>query len=154
MTQPEYFQRIESAKNGKNPAVICRVPSGWVFLANMQFLSGYCILLADPVVDSLNCLDPAGRAQYLQDMSIIGDAILEVTGAYRINYAIMGNSEPVLHAHIVPRYINEPSEYRKGLPWSYPKEVLESKIFDKERDGLLIKRISCAVNKRNNWSFE
>ena len=55
-------------------------------------------------------------------MSTIGDALLEVTDAFRINYAIMGNSDPALHAHIVPRYMSEPEHIRKHLPWSYPQE--------------------------------
>jgi hypothetical protein len=70
------------------------------------------------------------RVQYLLDMSMIGDALMEVTGAYRINYAIMGNSDPALHAHIVPRYLTEPEPYRTNTPWSYPKEVMESSLFD------------------------
>ena len=50
-------------------------------------------------------------------MALVGDALLEVTGAYRINYAILGNTDPALHAHIVPRFLTEPDEYRKGPPW-------------------------------------
>ena len=46
---------------------------------------------------------------------------MKVTGAYRINYAIMGNSDPYLHAHIVPRYSDEPEEYLHDQPWSYPE---------------------------------
>jgi hypothetical protein len=32
-------------------------------------------------------------------MTILGDALLEVTGAYRFNYEILGNLEPAMHAH-------------------------------------------------------
>jgi diadenosine tetraphosphate (Ap4A) HIT family hydrolase len=51
-------------------------------------------------------------------MTLIGDALLEVTGVFRINYGIMGNSDPCLHTHIVPRYLTEPEKFRQGLPWS------------------------------------
>ena len=74
-----------AARIGTNPTVICRVPSGWVALCNMQYLRGYTILLADPVVASINDLDRLQRAEYLGDMTLIGDALLEVTDAYRIN---------------------------------------------------------------------
>jgi len=47
----------------------------------------------------------------------LGDAILKVTGAARINYEILGNSEPELHAH--PRYANEPDEHRTKPAWFY-----------------------------------
>ncbi len=61
----------------------------------MQFLRGYTILLADPVVASINDLDRLQRADYLSDMALIGDVLLEVTDAYRINYGILGNSDPL-----------------------------------------------------------
>jgi diadenosine tetraphosphate (Ap4A) HIT family hydrolase len=92
----------------------------------MQFLRGYCILRAVPTVASLNELSPAQRAQFLTDMARVGDALLAVTGAARVNYGIFGNFDPTLHAHIVPRYPDEPDEYRLGLPWSYPQAHIDS----------------------------
>lgn len=141
-------ERIEAARAGTNPTVICQVPSGWVVLCDMQFLSGYCILLADPPVSSLNDLSQAGRAAFLSDMASVGDALLEVTGAYRINYAIAGNTDPYLHAHIVPRYMSEPEDLRKGLPWSHPKSERETILFDHARDLPLMQRLGQAIQKR------
>jgi diadenosine tetraphosphate (Ap4A) HIT family hydrolase len=141
-------QGVEQARTGTHHALVCRVPSGWVVLCEMQYLSGYCIHLPDPVVPDLNALDPTQRARFLLDMSIIGDALLEVTGAYRINYAIMGNSDPVLHAHIVPRYRSEPAPYRTNTPWSYPKDVMDGLSFDAVRDAELIIRLAEAIEKR------
>ena len=148
MSQPNYVQRIESARNGTNPAVICSVPSGWVFLANMQYLRGYCILQADPIVESINALVQKEREQYLWDMALIGDALLEATNAYRINYATLGNTEPVLHTHIVPRYLDEPDEFRAHGPWSYPQEYQDSVVFNLERDRELMEKICIAIQKR------
>jgi len=141
-------QRVEAARAGTNPSLICRVPSGWVVLCDMQFLRGYCILLSDPVVPSLNQLNRLQRAEYLCDMAMVGDALMEITGAYRVNYAIAGNSDPYLHAHIIPRYMTEPESIRKGLPWSYPKSVIEATMFDVERDQELIRQLNQAINKR------
>ena len=76
MSQPRYIERIETARNGTNPTVVCKVPSGWVFLANIQLFRGYCILQSDPIAESLNSLDNSQREQFLRDMVIIGDAIL------------------------------------------------------------------------------
>ena len=143
-------ERIEAIRSGTNPTVICRLPSGWVVLCDMQFLRGYCILLADPLVPSLNDLDQAQRAQYLCDMALVGDVLLEVTGAFRINYAIMGNSDPYLHAHITPRYSDEPEQYRHGLPWSYPKSVMDEIPFNYERDKELIGRLREAIELRTH----
>jgi diadenosine tetraphosphate (Ap4A) HIT family hydrolase len=46
-------------------------------------------------------------------MAHLGDAILQVTSADRINYGILGNSEPELHAHLFPRYTTEQAELRR-----------------------------------------
>ena len=141
-------ERIVAARLGTNPAVICRVPSGWAVMCDMQFLPGYTIQLADPVVASINDLDCLQRVDYLNDMTLIGDALLEVTGAYRINYGIMGNSDPFLHAHIVPRYLSEPDKLRTGLPWSYPQKMVDEVVFDLERDKELMQQIAVAIQKR------
>ena len=141
-------ERIAAARLGTNPSVIRRVPSGWAVMCDMQFLRGYTILLADPVVGSINDLDRLQRVDYLNDMTLIGDALLEVTGAYRINYGIMGNSDPFLHAHIVPRYLSEPDKLRTGLPWSYPQKMVDEVVFDLERDKELMQQIAAAIQKR------
>ncbi|HUE99551.1 MAG TPA: hypothetical protein VMN99_09865 [Anaerolineales bacterium] len=141
-------KQVEAARAGVEPALICQVPSGWVVLWMMQYLRGYCILLPDPVVPSLNDLTYQPRATYLCDMAIIGDALLELTGAYRINYAIMGNSDQVLHSHIVPRYLTEPDEFRLNTPWSYPQEIMNSMLLDYDRDKDLMLKIRDAIRKR------
>ena len=140
--------RIEAARAGVDPAAICQVKSGWVFLCALQFLRGYCVLQSDPEVPSINDLETIQRVQFLEEMALVGDAILEVTGAYRINYFIGGNSEPMLHVHIVPRYLTEPDELRKGLPWSHPEMDDGSTFFDRERDEPLIKELGQAIRKR------
>ncbi len=93
--------------------------SGWVLFGQQQFVKGYVLLLPDPVVPSLNALGQKERTQFLLDMSRVGDALLKVTGSARINYAIFGNVEPALHAHVIPRYTDEPEEMRTAQPWAY-----------------------------------
>ncbi len=139
---------IATARAGTNPTVICQVPSGWAVMCDMQYLRGYTILLADPVVASINDLDRLQRAEFLNDMTLIGDTLLEVTDAYRINYCILGNTDSYLHAHIIPRFLSEPEEFRKQLPWSYPKNLLDAAAFDFERDQELMGQIAVAIQKR------
>jgi diadenosine tetraphosphate (Ap4A) HIT family hydrolase len=81
-------------------------------------------------------------------MAMVGDALMVVTGAYRINYAIAGNSDPFLHAHIVPRYLSEPEANRKGLPWSYPKSTINATMFNFEGDQGLIQQLKQSIQKR------
>ncbi|OCW19036.1 HIT family protein [Pseudomonas sp. S3E12] len=116
---PLIMERVEQARNGTNDKVICRMPSGWAVMGDVQFLPGYCLLLPDPVVASLNDLDADARAIYLLDMARIGDAVLQASGALRMNYEILGNSEPELHCHIFPRYASEPDDKRKMPVWFY-----------------------------------
>jgi diadenosine tetraphosphate (Ap4A) HIT family hydrolase len=145
---PKIHKQVEYARAGTEPALICQMPSGWAVLCGMQYLPGYCILLPDPVVPSLNALTREKRAEYLCDMAVIGDALLEVTDAFRINYAIMGNSDPALHAHIVPRYMGEPEKICKQLPWDYPQDVMDDRCFDADRDRVLIGKLAEAIKKR------
>jgi diadenosine tetraphosphate (Ap4A) HIT family hydrolase len=108
-------ERVAAARRGENPAVIARLGSGWWVLGDVQPLRGYCLLLADPVVESPNVLDEAARIRYSLDVLRIGDALLAVTGAMRINYETLANLEPSLHTHIIPRYAGEPEEKRRDL---------------------------------------
>lgn len=51
----------EIDRRAQSPNFICKLSSGLVFLSNMQFLRGYCILQAYPVVKSINVLKPEQR---------------------------------------------------------------------------------------------
>jgi diadenosine tetraphosphate (Ap4A) HIT family hydrolase len=110
---------VAAARAGSEPRVLARLPSGWAVFGAQQFVRGYLLLLPDPVVPQLNALALAARTQFLADMVRLGDALLQVTGAVRINYAIFGNVEPALHAHVIPRYTDEPEAMRSAQPWAY-----------------------------------
>ena len=131
---------VEDAKLGQNPRVICRMPSGWAVLGERQVMRGYSLLLPDPVVPHLNAMDEAARGQFLRDMSILGDAILSVTRAVRINYEMLGNLEPALHAHVIPRYGDmEPQDLKTRPIWFYDWE--KAPLFDGVRDAELMRHI-------------
>jgi len=116
-------ERIDLLEQGKNPLVVARLRSGYAVMADSQFLPGYCILIAVPMVGKLNDLTGEHRTAFLEDMAKLGDAVLEATDAVRINYSIYGNLDPFLHAHIIPRYANEPEEIRTIPPMSIPGEI-------------------------------
>lgn len=112
-------QRVAALRTGTDPTLVARLASGWAVLGDPQVLPGYCLLLPDPVVATLNDLKGARRDRFLADMAALGDAVLVATGALRINYAIFGNLEPALHAHVVPRFADEHEEMRTAHPWAY-----------------------------------
>jgi diadenosine tetraphosphate (Ap4A) HIT family hydrolase len=109
---------VTSCRAGGYPALIARLPSGWVVMGERQVLPGYCLLLPDPVVDHLNALPSDRLAQFLGDMARVGEAVIASTDAVRVNYAIFGNLEPALHAHVFPRRADEPAATRTAHPWA------------------------------------
>jgi diadenosine tetraphosphate (Ap4A) HIT family hydrolase len=133
-------EQVIAAREGRDPRVIARLFSGWAVFGEQQFLRGYALLLPDPVVPSLNALGAKERSQFLLDMSRLGDALLKVTGALRINYAIFGNLEPALHAHVIPRYGDEPEKLRTSQPWAYDwstAPIFDRAVYHELADALL-----------------
>ncbi len=138
-------RRVEQCREGCYPKAICRVNSGWVVLGDVQFLRGYSLILPDPVVADLNELTEENRKTLLYEMSVLGDALLEITGALRINYEILGNLEPALHLHVFPRFADEPSEMRTKPVWLYDWEAAPP--FDSERDAPIMASIESYLQR-------
>lgn len=132
-------ERVEACRAGRYPKAICRVSSGWVVLGDVQFLKGYSLILPDPVVSHLNALSPPARTELMEDVTRLGDALLEITGAVRINYEILGNLEPALHVHVFPRFDDEPEHFRTKPVWFYDWEAAPA--FDLDRDKPLMDAI-------------
>lgn len=136
-------RRVALLWAGQDPTLIARMASGWAVLGEQQFLRGYALLLPDPVVGTFNELDPHARVQAMQDAGRLGDALLAVTGALRINYAIFGNVEPALHIHVVPRYRDEDPALRTAHPWAYDWNAAPR--FEAGRDAALIAELRAAL---------
>ncbi|HXW09042.1 MAG TPA: hypothetical protein VD737_00365, partial [Steroidobacteraceae bacterium] len=118
-TETAIHRRVAACRTGHEATLIARLGAGWAVLGDPQVLPGYCLLLPDPVVPHLNVMPPSGQQAFLADMARLGDAVLRVTGAVRVNYAMFGNVEPALHAHVFPRYADEPASLVTAHPWTY-----------------------------------
>lgn len=130
-------ERVELCRAGGNPTTIGRMPSGWAVIGDHQFMKGYSLLLADPPVTDLQDLDRHARQRFLLDMSLLGEAVSRCTPSYRINYEILGNAEPALHAHVWPRFLDEPDEFRTGPVGRYPADMRNAVVFSPEAHGEL-----------------
>jgi diadenosine tetraphosphate (Ap4A) HIT family hydrolase len=130
---------VEAARSGSEPRTVLQLASGWALMGDPQVLRGYTLLLPDPVVPSLNALAGTARARFLADMALLGDAVLAVTGALRVNYAMYGNLEPALHAHVIPRYVKERAPLATAHPWAYDWSAAPR--FDPGRDSALMHAI-------------
>jgi diadenosine tetraphosphate (Ap4A) HIT family hydrolase len=126
---------VAACRVGADPTLITRMPGGWAVMGDPQVLRGYCLLLPDPVVPHLNEMPLEAQSAFLADMARLGQAVLELTGAVRINYSIFGNLEPALHAHVLPRFADEPQAMRTANPWGYDWST--ARRFDADRDGAL-----------------
>jgi len=138
-------RKVDAARAGANPQVIRRLYSGWAVLGDNQCFPGYSLLLPDPVVPHLNAMDREARVAFLDDMALLGDAVLRVTGAVRINYEMLGNLEPALHAHVFPRRDDEPEELRTKPPWFSPLND-PAHAFDAARHADMIAKIAAALD--------
>jgi diadenosine tetraphosphate (Ap4A) HIT family hydrolase len=134
-------ERVAAARRGENATVIGRMASGWAVLGDVQLPLGYALLLPDPVVGSINDLAGGVRERFLADMVALGDALLAVTPAYRINYEILGNGDQALHAHVFARYSDEDPVRIKGPVWTYGAER-DQHPFDPVKHGALMRGIS------------
>jgi diadenosine tetraphosphate (Ap4A) HIT family hydrolase len=132
-------RRVNEARAGRDQTVLGRCASGWAVFGQQQFVQGYLLLLPDPVVPDLNALSAERRSQFLLDMSRLGDALMLTTAPLRINYAIFGNVEPALHAHVIPRYLSEPQDMQTQHPWAYDWSA--GPAFDADAMAPLIKSL-------------
>jgi diadenosine tetraphosphate (Ap4A) HIT family hydrolase len=137
---------VDRCRAANYPAAVTRVRSGWVVLGERQVLTGYCLLLPDPVVPHLNALPSDLCAQFLSDMAMVGDALLATTQALRVNYAIYGNVDPALHAHIFPRHTTEPEATRTAQPWALDWNAAPT--YSEAQYGELKRRIAINIQGR------
>jgi diadenosine tetraphosphate (Ap4A) HIT family hydrolase len=147
MTPPTVIHTmVDRCRAASYPAVVTRLRSGWVVMGERQVLTGYCLLLPDPVVPHLNALSSEPRGQFLSDMALVGDSLLATTRGLRINYAIYGNIDPALHAHIFPRHTTEPEATRTLQPWALDWNA--APIYSEALHGELKRRIAADIQGR------
>jgi diadenosine tetraphosphate (Ap4A) HIT family hydrolase len=141
--------RLEVALKGENPTVVTRLESGFVVLGDSQMLPGYCVLLAYPVVESLEALPFQKRLMFLREMTVLGQAVQEVYKADRINHGIFCNYDLYLHAHVWARYAHEPDERRIHPVWFYPKEELYAPevMFDPVKHGEIKQKLAIRIQE-------
>ena len=113
-------RRVTRIKAGDDPQFLAKAPSGYAILANQQPdpITGCCMLLPDPTPAHLTDLSPNDRATFLMDVTLLAEAVTEATGCARVNYLILCNQVPWLHAHVVPRFETEDPERYKLDPFA------------------------------------
>ena len=72
-----------------------------------QHVPGYCVLIARRHVREPYQLDAAERAAYFEDLMRVGAALERVYRADKLNFSLLGNGNPHLHAHVQPRFYGD-----------------------------------------------
>jgi len=115
----EWLDKIEGTNCPlcKNPSHGCEmVLDGSVTRAYLQpsaTFRGYCVLVLKRHAVELDDLTSEERAALIEEIARVGHAIREVCSPAKLNYEILGNIVPHVHAHIIPRYADDPG-------WGWP----------------------------------
>jgi len=130
--------QVDACREGTFERRVGCANTGFVIMGASQVLRGYCLLLPYSVPPHLNGMEMDERVAFLKEMSLVGESILKVVSAVRINYEMLGNLEPALHAHIIPRFDSEPEELRTLPYWKFPEDLVEEHSFSKEKHSALL----------------
>ena len=87
---------------------IIELTHSYVVLNRDQFFPGYTLLLTKQHVTELFHLERVMRAELMDEVSRVAEALYEVFRPTKINYELLGNMVPHMHWHLVPRYASEP----------------------------------------------
>ncbi len=116
-----------------------------------QAFEGYTFLTLKWHEEELYKLSDKDRKQFLEDMSLVANALSKAFKPDKMNYELLGNSMPHLHWHLIPRYASDPMW---GRPiWAGNRR---RKRLNEEGYELLKRRIetSIATLKNKNMARE
>jgi diadenosine tetraphosphate (Ap4A) HIT family hydrolase len=81
-------------------------------LARNQSMAGYCVLICTEHVCEPYELRADQQRSYFDDLLRVGRALERAFRPIKLNYQILGNLVPHLHAHVQPRYYGDPAPGR------------------------------------------
>lgn len=81
--------------------------TGYAVLSKYTFNKGYVLFLYKKHLTELHQIPIKERQEFLLEMSQVAEATLKATNADKMNYELLGNTEPHLHWHLIPRYKTE-----------------------------------------------
>ena len=123
--------RIEMIKRGENPWFVRELETGYVVLGDHQRFYGYTLFLYKhhEGKTELFHLAPAERARFLEEMTLVAQAVARAFQAEKMNYELLGMGDAHLHWHLFPRRAGDIEQYGsggRGPVWWYPMEKMYS----------------------------
>ena len=124
-------ERIDMIKKGENPYFVKELETGYVVIGDNQHFYGYTLFLYKHhgKKTELFHLDLTERAKFLEEMTIVAEAVSRAFGAEKINYELLGMGDAHLHWHLFPRINGDIENYGNngiGPVWWYPMEKMYS----------------------------
>jgi diadenosine tetraphosphate (Ap4A) HIT family hydrolase len=113
--------RVKAIRQGDNPSFVAELSTGYVVLGDFQYWKGYTLFLYKQHIAELHDLEPDLRLRFLKEMSIVAEAVYRAFSPDKLNYELLGNSEPHLHWHLFPRRKDEPDP--KQPVWVVDKAI-------------------------------
>lgn len=127
-------ERIGQIERGENPYFVCALSTGYVVLGDHQRFEGYTLFLCKRHVTELYQLPWGFRTRFLQEMSLVAEAVAAVYRPEKMNYELLGNGDTHLHWHLFPRVSGDTPQ--PGPVWWLPREEMWNDAYRPSREQL------------------
>ncbi|MFM1514399.1 HIT family protein [Helcococcus ovis] len=120
-------ERIKMIEDGTNPYFVKELNTGYVVLGDHQYFKGNTIFICKYHKNEIFELDRDYKIKYLEEMSIVAEAVSNAFQCEKMNYELLGNGDSHLHWHLFPRNNGDLGEYGhngKGPVWWIPMEKM------------------------------
>ena len=119
--------RIQMIKEGTNQYFVKELQTGYVVIGDHQHFRGYTLFLCKQHKSELYELDPAYRAIFLEEMTMVAKSVSAAFSAEKMNYELLGSGGNThMHWHLFPRRAGDLGEYGNGPVWRLPHDVMYS----------------------------
>ena len=133
-------ERIELIKQGKNPHFVKELETGYVVIGDGQYFKGYTLFLAKEHVTELHQMEYETKIKFLEEMSIVQEAVAKAFQAEKMNIEWLGNGDAHVHWHLFPRKAGDMKGYGhngRGPVWWVPWEEMSSEEYQPKENDLL-----------------
>lgn len=96
--------RINMIKDETNPFFVKELETGYVVIGDHQRFKGYTLFLCKEHATEIHFLEKEFRTKFLQEMSLVAEAVYNAFKPDKLNYELLGAGNGVhMHWHFFPR---------------------------------------------------
>ena len=139
-------ERINMIKQGNNPYFVKELETGYVVIGDYQHFYGYTLFLCKQHVTELHNLSYEFKIKYLEETSLVAEAVYTAFKPEKMNYELLGNGDTHVHWNLFPRVTGDTPI--KGPVWWLPKEEMwdDSKRPNNEELSFMINRLKMEID--------